>query len=106
VQDLAQCGDVPLRLEEVPLEAALQVDRVRLLGQLGLHLPGELQLDPQHLAQPRREEFARIRQQLCHRAHPFPPAGPYTHRTGVPRAARLRSHPSNLIRVMPAKGGK
>ena len=30
---------------------------------------------------------------------------PYTRSTGVSRAARLRSHPSNLIRVMPAKGG-
>src|SRR5262249_27415044 len=34
-----------------------------------------------------------------------PAPGPYTRSTGVPRGARLRSHPSNLIRVMPAKGG-
>ena len=32
--------------------------------------------------------------------------GSYTRATGVPRATRLRSHPSNLIRVMPAKGGR
>ena len=88
----------------VPLEAALQVDRVRPLEQLGQYLLGEPELDPEHLTQPLREQLARIRQRLGHYAPPSPTGRPYTRSTGVPPAERLRSHPSNLIRVMPAKG--
>src|SRR5436190_10442138 len=105
VEDVAHRRRLGLRLDEMPAEARPQVGRVRLLAQPRQHVVGQLALDPEHLAQARRQQLARCGQLPGHRARRSPGLGSYTRGTGVPPWRRLRSHPSNLIRVMPAKGG-
>src|SRR5947209_19976234 len=98
---------MPFRLETMPIEAALQVWTPDPFAQLRQQLLCKLLLDPEHLTKECSEQLPWCGQRLDHRARPLPGAGdPYTRCTGVSRAARLRSHPLNLIRVMPAKGGR
>src|SRR5581483_9058940 len=86
VEDVAHRLDVRPRLEQMPLEAAPELGRVRAVRELREDLVGEPELDPQHLAQLRDEQLSRRCQLLLgHRAARSRGSNSYTRPTGVPR---------------------
>ena len=103
-EDVAHGVDMTLGLDEMPVEAAPQVRRMRLSAQPRQHLLRKLPLGPEHPAQVRGEELAWRRQLVRHTARRSQRLR-FVHWVDRGAATRLRSHPSNLIRVMPAKGG-